>query len=359
MAGGSGTRLWPLSRNGEPKQLLKLFGGNQGNDPDSTGEPEPYSLLQLAWRRIVQLIPAERILVCTGAKYSSQVAEQLPDLGPENLLGEPEGRDSLNAVAWTAAVLEARDPDASVVVLTSDHIIEPIERFISSVDSGFALLEAQPDRLVTFGVVPTSAHTGYGYLHRGAPVDGCDGACDVVEFKEKPDLVTAKVYVDSQEYWWNSGMFVWRAATLMAQVEALLPQTAATIRAIVAQPSRLAELFVTLDKISIDYAIMEPVSRGLGSARVAAVPLKVNWRDVGSFAELAGALPHDANGNAVRGRVIIGGDVSGCLLVNTDSAGDLAVADLSNMAVVRTAEATLTIPLASSQLVKALAEQVV
>jgi mannose-1-phosphate guanylyltransferase len=361
MAGGSGTRLWPLSRSGEPKQLLTLFGGDGGSGADAGADQgeAPYSLLQLAWRRIVRLIPAERILVCTGAKFADQVAQQLPDLRPENLLGEPEGRDSLNAVAWTAAFLEARDPEASVVVLTSDHIIEPIDVFISCIEAGFALTEAQPDRLVTFGVVPASAHTGYGYLHRGVPIAGFGGACEVVEFKEKPDEPTAKTYLASGEYWWNSGMFVWRAATLMAQLELLRPATASLVRTIVAEPSRLSELFGTLEKTSIDYAIMEPVSRGMGSARVAAVPLPVDWRDVGSFAELAAVLPPDDDGNAVRGRVVIHGEVSGCLLINTDPTAVLAVADVSDMAVVRTPEGTLAIPLASSQLVKTIAEQVI
>jgi mannose-1-phosphate guanylyltransferase len=287
------------------------------------------------------------------------VARQLPDLLESNLLGEPQGRDSLNAVAWTAAVLEARDPQASMVVLTADHVIEPVDLFISRIDTGFALAEAQPERLVTFGVIPTEPNTGYGYLHRGEQIPAFEGACEVLEFKEKPDSATAAAYVDSGEYWWNSGMFVWRAATLMAQLEALKPQTASLIRAIVADPDRLGELFATLEKTSIDYAIMEPVSRGLGSARVAAVSLPIDWRDVGSFSELARVLPQDERGNAVRGRVELGHGVNRCLLINADPTGVLAVSDIDEMAVIRTGEATLTIPLAASQRVKQLAERVV
>ena len=155
MAGGSGTRLWPLSRQGTPKQLLELFDGR--------------SLLRLAYERVAGMIPDARILVCTSRAYVDVVARQLPELPEENLLGEPVGRDSLSAVAWSAAVLERRDPEAVVAMLSADHIITPVEGFRTTLERAFDVAETRPRALVTMGVVPTEPHTGFGYLHR----DGC------------------------------------------------------------------------------------------------------------------------------------------------------------------------------------------
>jgi mannose-1-phosphate guanylyltransferase len=161
VAGGSGKRLWPLSRQDMPKQLLKVVGGK--------------SLLRLAYERVAGLVPDENVLVCTGADYASTVAADLPELPAANILGEPEGRDSLNAVAWPAAILAARDPEAVVAVVTADQIMNPVDAFQSALDEAFTVAEESPDVLVTFGVVPTSAHTGYGYLQRGAALPGRPG----------------------------------------------------------------------------------------------------------------------------------------------------------------------------------------
>lgn len=343
MAGGSGKRLWPLSRQGEPKQLLPLFDGR--------------SLLQLAYERVLQVVDAEQVLVCAGAAYADVVAEQLPGLLPENMLGEPEGRDSLNAVAWPAAVLARRDPQAVVAVVTADQLITPVETFAAALDAGFRLATDDPGVLVTFGVVPTSPHTGYGYLARGADLPGYGTASVVDEFKEKPDLATAERYLASGRYWWNAGMFVWRAATFLEQLRLLLPQTHARVLELAEQPDRLAEIYPGLLKISVDYAVLEPVSRGEASAHVAAIALDIDWADVGSFEALHEVLAHDADGNACVGTVVTN-DSTGNLLVNTVEGTVLAVVGLHNAVVVRTAEATLAGSLASSQQVKTLVEQV-
>ena len=153
MAGGSGKRLWPLSRQDMPKQLLRVVGGK--------------SLLRIAYERLDGIVPPEQVLVCTGADYADMVAAELPELPAENILGEPEGRDSLNAVAWPAAVLAARDPDAVIAVVTADQLMHPVSAFQSALREAFEVAEADPTALVTFGVVPTAPHTGYGYLQRG------------------------------------------------------------------------------------------------------------------------------------------------------------------------------------------------
>lgn len=343
MAGGSGKRLWPLSRQGEPKQLLKLFDGR--------------SLLQLAYERVRQLVPDEQIMVCTGAAYADVVAEQLPDLRAENLLGEPEGRDSLNAVAWPAAVLVGRDPDAVVAVVSADQLISPTETFVAALDAGFRLAGDDPSALVTFGVPPTSPHTGYGYLQRGTDLDGYGVASQITEFKEKPDLATAEQYLASGRYWWNAGMFVWRAQTLLDQLAVLLPDTHAQVLELAANPDRLAEIYPGLLKISVDYAVMEPVSRGKASAHIVGIALDINWADVGSYDSLYQALDHDAAGNAVVGTVTCT-DASGNLLINSEANTVLAVVGLHNAMVVRTAQATLVGALDASQQVRGLADQV-
>ncbi|MDO4783814.1 MAG: sugar phosphate nucleotidyltransferase [Propionibacteriaceae bacterium] len=337
LAGGAGTRLWPLSRQGMPKQLLSLFEGK--------------SLLRLAYERLVGMIPDERILVCTGADYLELVARQLPELPPENLLGEPVGRDSLNAAAWSSAVVAERDAQAVVALVTADHLMHPIDAFQSALDAAFRVAEEEPRALVTLGVVPTEPHTGFGYLHRGLALPGL-GACRVAEFKEKPPLEVAQQYLDSGEYWWNSGMFVWRTSTLLGELGRLVPETKAGVEAILADPSRLAEVYETLPRRTIDYAIMEPVSRGGYNAFVAAVPLAISWRDVGGYASFAQALGADEHGNAGSG-VRVNLDSSGCLVINAGGPETVvATLGLKDTVVVSTPDAVLVASLAETERVK-------
>lgn len=340
MAGGSGTRLWPLSRQGRPKQLLELFEGQ--------------SLLRQAYDRLVGVVPADNVLVCTGRMYAADVARQIPELPSGNILGEPEGRDSLNAVAWSAAELAHRDPDAVVAMLTADQVIRPVTEFQQALGVAFDVAEAVPGALVTLGVVPTAAHTGYGYLHRGQELDGFPGVCRVAEFREKPSREVAEKYLASGEYWWNAGMFVWRAATLLDQLDQLQPETAATVREIAAHPDRLDSLFPTLRKISVDYAVMEPASLGGTGATVVGVPLNVEWKDVGGFASLAELFATDVDGNVVNGRTV-SLDSSGCLLVNELGPDHvIATIGLTDCLVVATPSATLVARLSDSERVKEL-----
>lgn len=338
MAGGSGTRLWPLSRKGRPKQFLEIFEGK--------------SLLRLAWERLEALVPPEQILVCTGRDYAADVIHQIPELCEENLLGEPVGRDSLNAVAWSAAVLAKRDPDAVVAMVTADQIIEPAERYQAALTTAFDVAEHHDQALVTLGVVPTSPHTGYGYLHRGEEV--APGVFRVSEFKEKPSADVASSYLESGDYWWNAGMFVWKAATLLDQLAQLLPESAEKIRRIVDEPEMLDELFPTLAKTSVDYAIMEPASAGVTNAQVLSVPLEVEWSDVGGYVSYAQLLPKDMHGNTVRGATLTM-DSSGCIVLNMVGREHVvATLGLQDTLVVATEQATLVADLDDVEKVKIL-----
>ena len=344
VAGGSGRRLWPLSRQDMPKQLLKVLGGQ--------------SLLRLAYERVAGVVPSERVLVCTGADYAATVGAELPELPTANILGEPEGRDSLNAVAWPAAVLADRDPDAVIAVLTADHLMHPVEAFRAALEEGFAVAETVPGVLVSFGVVPAHPHTGYGYLHRGEPLPGHPEVCRVRAFREKPDRPTAETYVASGEYWWNSGMFVWRAATLLAQLQVLQPDTYVALTELAAHPERLVQIYPSLSKISVDYAVMEPVSQGRGAGSVVAVRLPISWHDVGGFAALSEHLPHDERGNATQGTSVLV-DARDNLVINRSEDGRLvAVVGLSDTVIVQTEQITLVCPVSEAERIKELLDQV-
>lgn len=353
MAGGSGTRLWPLSRGARPKQLLAVVGGK--------------SLLRLAYERMVGLVEPDRIRICTGSAYRDAVLEHLPELTPDQLIGEPIGRDTANAVALAGAVIEADDPDAVIAFVTSDHVIEPIDGFQNSMRAGFETAEALPDALVTFGIVPTSPNTGLGYIEVGDRLDGApDDARAVTGFTEKPDADVARRYVDSGRFWWNSGMFVWRARTVLDAMASTLPDSVTALRQVAAhwhepdRDDRLAAVFPQLTKISVDYALLEPTARGDqpdNHARVVVVPLRVDWLDVGSWPALAQVLRSDLAGNVVEGvSVLVSSE--GNIIVSDDPTHLVATVGVTDMIVVHTRDVTMVCPRAEAQRVKELVARV-
>jgi mannose-1-phosphate guanylyltransferase len=350
MAGGSGTRLWPLSRNNRPKQLLPVVHGK--------------SLLRLSFERMVGMLPAERIFVCTSAAHKDAVLADLKELPPQNLLGEPTARDTANAVGFPAAVLLRRDRDAVFAVTTADHVIEPVETFRAAVRTAFEVVAKQPTALVAFGIVPTYGHTGLGYIHRGEKLPGHAGAYRVQAFKEKPDKPTADRYVESGMFYWNSGMFVWRADTVMAELSQHLPESNRGLTRIaeawgtINQDRVLVEAYPKLPRISIDYAVMEPASHGKGKASVVVVEMPVDWLDVGSWTSLAETLKVDEHENAVSAKSTVFIDSDDNIVVCQDDEHLVSLMGVSDMIVVHTRDATMVCPKRDSQRVKELVAKV-
>ena len=360
MAGGAGTRLWPLSRNTRPKQLLPVVRGK--------------SLLRLSYERLRGLLPPERIYVCTGAAHADLILADLPEMPRDNLLGEPMGRDTANAVGFSAAVLHKRDPDAVMAITTADHVIEPIDTFQAALRTAFDVTTEQPNALVTFGIVPTHGHTGLGYIHRGEALrskggtSGTNagnpvGAYRVQAFKEKPDKATADRYVESGRYYWNSGMFVWRCDAVLNELAAHLPDSHRGLVKIADAwdtPQRqqvLEQVYPELRKISIDYAVMEPASQK-GGGRVVVVEMPIQWLDVGSWTSLAETLETDEHNNATRCGACAFVDSDDNIIFSDDPDHLVSTIGLSDMIVVHTKDTTLVCPKSESQRVKDLVAKV-
>jgi len=350
MAGGAGLRLWPLSRGDKPKQLLSVVRGK--------------SLLQLSYERLRGILPADRIYVCTASRHAQQVRENLPELPAANLLGEPMGRDTANAVGFSAAVIQKRDKDAVLAIVTADHVIEPVDRFQAALKTAFDVAKSRPEALVTFGIIPTHGHTGLGYIHRGEAIAGQKSAHQVQAFKEKPDKATADRYVESGRYYWNSGMFVWRADTVLSELALHLPEGHKGYVQIAAawgtanQENVLAEVYAKLPKISVDYALMEPASQNKGKARVVTVEMNVQWLDIGSWPALAETLKTDDHDNAIECDTCVLVDSDNNIIVSQHPGHLISTLGLSDTIVIHTADATLICPKSEAQRVKELVGKV-
>jgi len=330
LAGGSGTRLWPYSTAALPKQLVPMLEGR--------------SLLDIAVSRAAGVV--DEVWLGAGEQLRSAVSS-VPGLRADRLILEPSGRDTLPAVALGCATILAADPSAVVAVLTADHLIEPVSSFASTLTAGFTLAEASDDVLVTFGVVPDSAATGFGYLELGAALSG--EARVVTRFREKPDLPAATGFLEAgpARYLWNSGMFVWRASTLLAAVRAFEPATLSLVEAVV---GGRASAWDEIAKQSVDYGVMEPASTS-SDFTVAALPMSASWLDVGSWPAYGDAVGRDAAGNAIAARAVVAGSTD-CVVASSDPSHLVTLVGCSGLVVVHTPTATLVMPAAEAQRVK-------
>ncbi len=341
MAGGAGTRLWPLSRTARPKQLLKLFGGK--------------SLLRQSYERLASMLPPESIYIITGQKHIPLIEEELPELPSENLFGEPVGRDTANAVGLAAAILHHRDPDGQMGIFTADHIINPIDDFARSVDAAYNATDAHPDALVTFGIRPTHPHTGYGYVSRGEPVS--EGVYQVKKFTEKPNITEAMRYVASGKYYWNSGMFTWRLKTILNQVKTHLPNSYDGLMECAChwdtskRHDTLNDIYPDLLKISVDFAIMERAEK------VLVIDMNCQWIDVGSWTALEQVVGGDADGNVVVAKRTISLASRGNIIVSEDD-HLVTTIGVNDLVIVHAPDATLICTKRDAQAIKELTGKV-
>jgi len=342
LAGGTGTRLWPLSREALPKQLAPIAGGP--------------SLLEEAYLRLEGLIPEARRFVCASERHRGASLARLPGLaspsasGLDRYIGEPEGRDTLAALALSSALIAREDPEAVIAVFTSDHIIRPEAEFRAFLDTAYSFVEARPASLVTFGVKPDRPATGFGYLELGEELDRQGTSRRVARFREKPDAQSAAAFVaaGSGRYLWNSGMFMWRASRFLELVGRYEGELARAIAGIAAAAggagfaAALGSAYPKLKKISVDYGVMEPASKD-PEVLIAAFPLSLEWRDIGSWPSYGELLPADERGNRSLGDTLLvegGGNVA----VSTEAGHLVACLGCEELVVIHTPDATLVCP---------------
>jgi len=332
MAGGSGTRFWPLSRRACPKQLLPLWGGK--------------TLIELTVERLESLTTLDRIYIVTGEHLEEQIAGVLPDLPRENIIVEPCARNTLPCIALAAEVLGARDPNATFGIFAADAWIDGIESFVAAANLGYDAAEA--GKIATMGITPTRPETGYGYI-RQAVGEGAVRAVDA--FVEKPDAETAEAYFADDRYFWNAGIFFLSTAKLATEMRRQQPEMQGAFDRIGAglragDDATVRKTFESVTSVSIDYGIME------GASDVVVVPTRFEWNDVGHWAALDAVLPADDDGNVVDGDACVI-DTRGSVVVNSGEDGRLlAVVGLEDVVVVQTADATLVLPKGQAQRVR-------
>jgi mannose-1-phosphate guanylyltransferase len=291
MAGGSGTRFWPASRAAKPKQLLALDGQQ--------------TMLQATVDRLAGLVEPEHTHVVTNQRLVAAIAEQLPQLPVANILGEPCRRDTAPCIGLAAEIVLATDPDATMLVMPADHLIAASELFQSAVGHANQLVADDPGRIVTFGISPTYPAESFGYIERGAQQADAGSqptSFQVTRFREKPTVEVAREYLESGQFYWNSGIFVWRAETILAALEEHQPVLRNHLRAIgeaignADYEQTLAKEFTAIEGISIDYAVMEHYQN------VLVIEAPFDWDDVGHWQSLERIHEQDEDGNTIVGQ---------------------------------------------------------
>jgi mannose-1-phosphate guanylyltransferase len=291
-AGGKGTRLWPLSTNSRPKQFCSLIAEQ--------------TMLQLMFTRVIALLPVEKIFVISTSEQASLIKQQLPDLEEENIIIEPEARDTASAIGYAAVYIENKIPDATMVVLASDQYIEQVDKFQESILKSIKIAQSG-SYLVSVGIVPTEPNTEYGYMKCGKEIEFGSAIYSGISYVEKPDFDTANFFVKSGSYLWNTNIFVWKVKNLLDAFKFYQPNTYATLKKIQYQLNTISFqelhlIYKNLEKISIDYALMEQIKSG-DVFQHAFVAGTFGWSDIGNFLTLAKFLESDLDGNRFKGFV--------------------------------------------------------
>jgi mannose-1-phosphate guanylyltransferase len=338
MAGGIGARFWPRSRKAHPKQFLNVFG-------DAT-------LIQNTVARLQGVIEPEQCYVVTNARYAEQTADQLPAIPTANILSEPISRNTAPCIAYSAFKLASVDPDATMIVLPADHVITNVRKFQEVLR--VAVEQAQENgALVTIGIQPTHPATGYGYIQQDVPEVDTLRASRVRTFAEKPDLATAERFLDSGDFLWNSGMFVWRAHTILDALESLMPDLYDIFKPLEKaigtgrETAAVAKAFQACKSLSIDYGVMER------APKVYVVPGAFGWSDVGDWRAVYDLTEKDEQGNAIVGPAILHSS-SRCLATSEDRL--VVLVGMHDTLVVDTKDAVLICNRDNAQQVKGVVE---
>lgn len=352
MAGGSGTRFWPESRRLVPKQLLNLVGDR--------------TMIQSTVDRLAGLIAPQQVRVITNEVLVERISQQLPELKRANIVGEPCRRDTAPCVGLAAAMVAAEDPEGIMAMLPADHVIDSPDQFQAALNHGADLVRDDPQRIVTFGITPTYPAESFGYIERSAalPPAGAShsglgashsGAYQVARFREKPDRVTAQSYIDAGTFYWNSGIFVWKAATILQALEKFEPEMYGHIAAIADSigsdrfESVLRSEFSAIVGKSIDFAVMERHDN------VVVIEAPFGWDDVGSWQSLARLKPSDDAGNTADGD-FLGIDSRHCV-VRCQPGHTIVAIDTQDLIIVQTKDATLVAPKSAEERVREVVQQ--
>lgn len=342
LAGGSGTRFWPLSRERYPKQLLRIMGQD--------------TMIQRTVQCAAELVPLSSVFVVTHEQHAEAIQIQLARVDrtfPSRIIQEPIAKNTAPAIALAALVLKRQDPDAMMLIMPADHVIADRASFKAAVEKGRRIAEA--GYLVTLGVKPTAPETGYGYIRQGEPIqDGSptgSGAYSVAAFIEKPNLDQAKGYLEEGRYLWNSGIFLWRADRFLEAVEKALPDLDAGLKEINkaygthVQQKVIRQVYSRIDSVSVDYGVLERAKK------IAVIPVSMGWSDVGSWSAMAQVSELDPNGNLITGNVVDLGSRGSIVYANNRL---VATIGLDQMVVVDTPDALLVCPKDRVQEVKSL-----
>ncbi len=345
VAGGQGTRLWPVSRKNNPKQLRPFDDGA--------------TLLQRTYERIRKLLPAENIYLATNVAYRDEFLSQLPEVSEGHLILEPVSRNNAPAVGMATAVLAKKDPQATVVNIWADHFIEHEDEYRRKILQAEKVLEQYPEYLVNIPVRPEYAATGFGWLEAGEPMMEVDGEAvyKIVKFVEKPDLPTAERYLAAGNYYWNTAMFVWRADTLLEMYRQYQPAMYEGIMQIQAawgtpeQEQVVAEVYPGFEKIAVDYAISEKTDK------IAILPAELGWRDVGTWQAVHDILDRVEGTGLVQKGQVQAIATEDALIFNENPGKLVAVVGMDDVVIVDTPDALLVMKKSKDQEIKKLIEK--